>query len=164
MLDTAAVTKIFSSNKEVKKIFADLRSTYKLLCEDAHTATNQNMAKITSLSEFPYFEKGGAKSCSTVFTAVTMNITATFCILFITFFHEMHHMNKVNILNSLPRKLKAVINSWVKNIGKVIISTNINTTKTRLRWLLEPVAPKKPGHSPYSLKCGDSSGFDGEIS
>ena len=83
MLDTAAVTKIFSSNNEVKKIFTDLRSTYKLLCEDAHTATNQNMAKITSLSEFPFFEKGGAKSCSTVFTAVTMNITATFCILFI---------------------------------------------------------------------------------
>ena len=48
LFETSAKQTIFTSCSTVNKCYTNLHNDYKLLCEDAHTATLQNMAHLSS--------------------------------------------------------------------------------------------------------------------
>ncbi|WP_444898112.1 hypothetical protein [Microbulbifer sp. SSSA005] len=107
---TMHLRKTFSKkNATVTKCYQSLHSDYKLLCEDAHTATIQNMEHLSSLSDLPAYEKVKSDNSANVYVRVCKNITSVFCITFNTFYHQMHHRNKENILNSLGKDIKPVV-------------------------------------------------------
>jgi len=59
------IKKLKFFNKEPsKKIIETIYQNYKSLCEDAHTAMDINMAKISALNYFPTFEKAEAQKVS----------------------------------------------------------------------------------------------------
>ena len=97
-------------NSNLSQLFAQLCSDYANLCNDSHTSTSRNMAHVNSLEEFPTFEHTESLETSIVFSRVIKNISSAFCLRFNSFFHEMHHKNKENILISIPKKLKPIIN------------------------------------------------------
>jgi hypothetical protein len=73
------------------------------------TATVQNMGGLTSLADFPVFKNDKSKNTADVYIRVSKNITSIFCIVFNSFFHEIHHRNRENILNGVSRGVKPII-------------------------------------------------------
>lgn len=114
LFEIAAATKIISNNSLIKKHYDKLHNDYKLLCKDIHTASKLNMSNITSLVDFPSFNKIKSNECKSIFIRVSENITILLCLLFNEFYHSMHHRNKENIINALPGTLKAAINNAEK--------------------------------------------------
>lgn len=109
LFDKASIQSNLNSNNTIKTCYEGLHADYKLLCEDAHTATIQNMQHLTSLADLPSFGKEKSKSTSKIYIRITKNISSIFCILFNGFYHKMHHRNKENILNSLDRNIKPIV-------------------------------------------------------
>jgi len=109
LFDTASTQNIFSDNSAVNQCYNSLRSDYKLLCKDAHTATLQNMAHLSSLADLPTFEKNKSEKAAEVFVRTSKNITTIFNLLFNSFYHKMHHRNKENVINSLSSEVKPLI-------------------------------------------------------
>lgn len=109
LFDKASIQSNLNSNITIKTCYESLHADYKLLCEDAHTATIQNMQHLTSLADLPSFGKEKSQSTSKIYVRVTKNISSIFCILFNGFYHGMHHRNKENILNSLDRYIKPIV-------------------------------------------------------
>jgi hypothetical protein len=109
LFDKADCVAIFNRNESVKKMYIQLHADYKVLCEDAHTATTQNMEHLSSLAGLPVFKKKKAQDTRKIFIRVLNNMTGIFCILFNDFYHNMHYRNKENILNSLSRKIKSIV-------------------------------------------------------
>lgn len=109
LFDNASSQQIFNSDKNINDCYKSLHSDYKLLCEDTHTATVDNMEHLTSLSDLPTYEKERSDSSSTIFIRVSKNITSMLCIIFNTFYHRMHHRNKENILHCLNKAIKPAI-------------------------------------------------------
>lgn len=113
VFDTASKQNLFngSLNPITKFCFDSLNSDYSTLCADVHTATIQNMERLTSLADFPAFDSKKSNSTADMYIRVAKNVTSIFCLIFNRFFHEIHHRNKENILISVPRKIKPSINS-----------------------------------------------------
>lgn len=109
LFETASTQNIFTDNSTVNECYTSLHSDYKLLCKDAHTATLQNMAHLSSLADLPKFEKDKSKKASEVFVRACKNITAIFNLVFNSFFQQMHHRNKENIINSLSGEIKPLV-------------------------------------------------------
>lgn len=112
MFDVASKQCLFNNslNPLVRYCYESLHSDYKVLCADVHTATKQNMERLSSLADFPAFHAGKSNSTASFYIRVTKNITSIFCLVFNEFFHKMHHRNKENILNGVPREIKPSIN------------------------------------------------------
>jgi hypothetical protein len=115
LFEKASSQTIFSNKGDAKNSFNSLHSDYKLLCEDAHTATIQNMEHLSSLSDLPAYETEKSVDSAKIYIRVCKNITAIFCIIFNSFFHQMHHRNKENILNCLSRDVKSGITAPASN-------------------------------------------------
>lgn len=111
VFDSASKTSLFDGTKHRFSLvcFNILRDAYKDLCADAHTATTQNMEKLNSLADFPAFNVNKAKATADIYIRVAKNVNSTFCIVFNTFFHQMHHRNKENILNGVVNESKGSI-------------------------------------------------------
>tara|TARA_R110001583_G_scaffold182511_1_gene340515 strand:- start:405 stop:1025 length:621 start_codon:yes stop_codon:yes gene_type:complete len=111
IFDIASDLLIFSDavNPRIRTCYEALHGDYKLLCEDVHTATTHNMGHLTSLADLPAFHIGKSSNTADIYIRVSKNITSIFCILFNSFFHQMHHRNRENILNCLNRNLRSAI-------------------------------------------------------
>lgn len=106
LFSNASHQKIFNDKNHIKICFDSLHNDYKLLCQDTHTATVQNMEHLTSLADLPTFHKEKAANSAEVYIRISKNITSMFCMLFNGFFHKMHHRNKENVLHCLPLDIK----------------------------------------------------------
>ncbi len=106
LFEQASKLGIFNQADVIRELFDALHADYKLLCRDAHTATAQDMEHLTSLAGIPAFDQEKSLDTEDVFVRVTRAITSIFCITFNQFFHQMHHRNKENVLNSLQGKIK----------------------------------------------------------
>lgn len=100
---------VFNASKTVKDAFDQLHSDYKLLCQDTHTTTAVNMEHMTSLAGLPTFKKHKAENCRDIYVRVARNISCIFCLTFSACYHQMHHRNRENILNCLPRKMRPIV-------------------------------------------------------
>lgn len=109
LFEKAAGMAIFSSNQVIKHAFNQLHSDYKTLCKDTHTTTAANMEQMTSLAGLPVFKKQKAENCKVIYVRVAGNISCIFCIIFADVYHEMHHRNRENILNSMSKKIRPII-------------------------------------------------------
>lgn len=112
VFDIASKQTIFNgaATFATKSCYENLHNEYKVLCADAHTATVQNMERLTSLADFPAFQNEKSNGTADIYIRVSKNITSIFCIVFNEFFHSMHHRNRENILNGLSGDIKPVIN------------------------------------------------------
>jgi hypothetical protein len=121
IFDVASGLDMFSDivNPKIRECYMALHGDYKLLCEDAHTATAQNMEHLTSLADLPAFQIIKSNSTAEVYVRVSKNITSIFCILFNSFFHKMHHRNRENILNCLNRDLRSIVLAPQRSQGAV---------------------------------------------
>jgi len=109
LFETASTQNVFTDSSTVNKCYRSLHSDYKLLCKDTHTAALQNMAHLSSLADLPKFEKEKSNKASEVFVRTSKNITAIFNILFNSFYQQMHHRNKENIINCLSGEIKPFV-------------------------------------------------------
>jgi hypothetical protein len=106
LFDNAKQLPIFNTSETIKSAFYQLHSDYKLLCKDTHTAGNGNMAQLSTLSGLPIFKDKKAKDSSEVFIRILKQTTYIFCLIFSSFYHQLHHRSKENILHSVERKVK----------------------------------------------------------
>ena len=106
MLAKAKVSPCFSVDPFVKRCFENLHSDYKLLCRDAHTASEHDMQQLTSLADIPGFDCKKSKETGKVIVRATKNLTTSFCLIFNNFFHTMHHRNKENVLLGVWKDVK----------------------------------------------------------
>lgn len=109
LFEKASSQNMFNGNGNIKKCYRSLHSDYKLLCKDAHTTGVQNMEHLSSLSDLPTFEKLKSDNSAAIYVRVCKNIASVFCIVFNTFYHQMHHRNRENILNSLGSNIRLAI-------------------------------------------------------
>ncbi len=92
-----------------KDIIGSIHNEYKLLCRDTHTASDINMAKITALNYFPSFSKEEAQNISQTIIRLIQNYVSLLCLKYSEHFHNMHHRNKENIIESVPKDLRPII-------------------------------------------------------
>ena len=111
LFDNASNQNILKQNNKIKSCYKSLHADYKLLCKDAHTASVQNMAHLTSLADLPAFEADKSEDTASVFVRTSKNITSIFCLLFNQFYQNMHHRNRENILNCLSRDIKPFVSA-----------------------------------------------------
>ncbi|WP_299773019.1 hypothetical protein [uncultured Pseudoteredinibacter sp.] len=109
LFERASKQEVFRKEGNIRKCYESLHSDYKTLCEDAHTASVHNMEHLTSLSDLPAYEKEKSGSSAEIYVRICRNITAIFCIRFNSFYHQMHHRNRENILNSLSSEIKSIV-------------------------------------------------------
>jgi len=109
LFDNAGDSIIFNSSSIVKNSFKALHSKYKELCKDTHTATAKNMENITSLVDYPKYMEGKSASTKDIFISIVKDILVILCISFNELYHKMHHRNKENILNSLPKATRQAV-------------------------------------------------------
>jgi hypothetical protein len=92
-----------------KSIFDSIHQDYKILCQDTHTAANINMQHITALQYFPTFNLGEASQISETVARLVSNYNTLICLKYNGYFHKMHHRNKENIIENLPKKIRPLI-------------------------------------------------------
>lgn len=97
------------SLSENKNQLNNLRSTYRSLCYDVHTAGQENMAQLSALNYFPGFDKESASNSAIIFIRVVDCYLTLLCLSFKSFFLDMHHTNLDIILSILPKKTKLLI-------------------------------------------------------
>lgn len=106
LFEKAKVLNIFTTSLVIKNTFNQLHSDYKILCKDTHTDNAANMDLLSSLAGLPVFKKEKAASTKLILVRVSKNINILFCMIFNDFYHKMHHRNRENVLNSIPKKVK----------------------------------------------------------
>lgn len=109
LFERANVLRIFNDNENVRQLYDLLHNDYKLLCEDAHTAAEQNMEHLSSLAGLPVYKSKKAEDTKKVYVRIARAVAGMYCIQFNSFFHIMYHRNKDNILNCMNRELKSII-------------------------------------------------------
>lgn len=111
MFDTIKGLDFFSKNPLTLKIFNKIHQSYKLLCQDVHTATIHNMANISAMSYFPSFNKLEAESVC----KYTIELIPCYLILLLlkynTQFHRFHHINKEIIIEPISKSYRRKINN-----------------------------------------------------
>lgn len=109
LFEKAKELKIFNTSAQVKTAYDKLHNFYVELCKDTHTSFAENMDKITTLADFPLYKKEKSKQASDIFINVTKNILFLKCSIFNQIYHKMHHKNRENIINSIPKTLRPTI-------------------------------------------------------
>lgn len=92
-----------------KSILASLHADYKELCKDIHTATKANMEHLTALEYFPAYNKKASDSISEICSRLTSNFLTLACLKYKYVFLKMHHLNRENVLVSVPKALRPLI-------------------------------------------------------
>lgn len=111
MFDNIKKLDFFSKDLLNLSAFDKIHQSYKLLCQDVHTATVSNMANISALNYFPSFQK---QEASSVFQYVLSLIPCYLTLLLIKYnsqFHKFHHRNKEIIIQSIPKEYRPVVNN-----------------------------------------------------
>lgn len=96
-------------NDPNKLIIDSIHQDYKELCEDVHTATRLNMQHITALKYFPTFDIKEANELSNLLMRLVSSYNSLIAIKYNHHFHKMHHRNKENIIETIPRRLRPLI-------------------------------------------------------
>lgn len=86
-----------------------LHQGYKILCQDTHTATTMNMANITALNYFPRFDLHEASQLANISVGLVSAYNTLLAIKFNSYFHKMHHRNKENIMGSIKKQYRPII-------------------------------------------------------
>ena len=109
MFDNIKGLDFFSNNPLTLAVFNKIHQSYKLLCQDVHTATVHNMANISALNYFPSFNKSEAESVC----KYTINLIPCYLVLLLlnynAHFHIFHHINKEIIMEPISRKYRPKI-------------------------------------------------------
>ena len=92
-----------------KEIFESIHNTYKLLCEDIHTASKLNMANITALTYFPTNDIKKIENFTNTSTRLVCNYIDLLAFKYNSYFHHMHHRNKEIILENISREYRRQI-------------------------------------------------------
>ena len=101
----------FFNNDVNKKIINHIHNKYKLLCKDVHTATNINMANISSLNYFPSFNKTNADQISDFTLGLISDYLSLLILKYNSQYHKMHYKNKAIIIDTIPKKIRPLINN-----------------------------------------------------
>lgn len=99
----------FNSSTTINQSYKVLHSKYKELCKDTHTASSHNMEHITSLMDYPKYMEEKSNTTGNIFISVVQNILTILCLIFNELYHKMHHRNKENIINSVPRLSRPLV-------------------------------------------------------
>ncbi len=94
-----------------KHLIGLIHAKYKLLCEDVHTATEVNMASISSLNFFPKFILQEANTFNTTAAKLIECYVTLFCLKHNAFYHQIHFKNKSIIRKAIPNNYKDLINN-----------------------------------------------------
>lgn len=113
VFDKANNITIFKSSDTINKAYQNLHSKYIELCKDTHTASLSNMEQITSLADYPKYMEEKSNLTREIFIVVVKDMLIILCLCFNGLYHKIHHRNKDNILNSLPKSCKSLINSSI---------------------------------------------------
>lgn len=108
IFDNVKVLPFFLTEPQ-KSIFNKIHSDYKILCQDTHTATINNMQQITALNYFPTFDMKKADNVSEFFIELVSLYCTLICIKYNNHFQRMHHRNKESIIENIPREFRALI-------------------------------------------------------
>lgn len=111
VFDKANSIATFKSSDTINKAYHDLHSKYVELCQDTHTASLSNMEHITSLADYPKYAEEKSNLTREIFITIVKDMLIILCLCFNSLYHKMHRRNKENILNSLPKFCKSLINS-----------------------------------------------------
>ncbi|WP_133306358.1 hypothetical protein [Pseudomonas syringae] len=109
LFELSAKLQVFTAHSTIKCYFDQLHSDYKILCRDTHTASFENMEQITSLDGLPVYAKAKAVSAKDLYVRVSQGFTVMVCLLLNAEFHKMHHRNRENILNAVPKSIRPLI-------------------------------------------------------
>lgn len=109
VFEKANISSVFNASITINDAYQLLHSRYATLCEDTHTATSNNMEYITSLADYPQYIVDKSDSTKDLFVSTVQHILLILCLTFNKIYHSMHHRNKENILNSIPKSYKRFI-------------------------------------------------------
>jgi hypothetical protein len=97
------------ADEPLKSCFNDIRKQYSDLCEDTHTARKSNMQHISALNYFPTQDIVSARKISDIFVSLTQSYIFIIAMKFNQQFHQIHHVNKSNIMNSIKKSNRPVV-------------------------------------------------------
>lgn len=101
----------FLSSEHIQPCFNEMRIIYSELCKDTHTANIKNMQLISSLNYFPTQDLNKIKNIANIFISLTQIYIFIISMKFNNEFHQIHHLNKSNIIRSIKKsKRPAVLN------------------------------------------------------
>lgn len=109
LFDEAGNCSVFNKFEDSKKSFAALHQSYKELCNDTHTSTEQQMEKVSSLINYPKYIPSKSESTKNVFLSVVKHILVILNLSFNDLFQRMHHSNRTNILISIPKAVRPIV-------------------------------------------------------
>lgn len=104
---------LFFEENSAKELFGLIHGEYKNLCQDAHTATDENMQHITALKYFPTFQLDEATDISNSLMRLVSSYITLLCLKYNNHFIRMHHRNKENVIENIPKKFRALVNGLV---------------------------------------------------
>jgi len=99
----------FFNQEPQKTLFDSIHHDYKLLCQDTHTASDINMQHITALNYFPTFDLIEAAQVSEILMRLVASYNTIICIKYNDHFQKMHHRNKENIIENIPKTFRPLI-------------------------------------------------------
>ena len=96
----------FFSKSPQNELLNVIHQKYKLLCQDVHTASSINMNHISALKYFPTFSKKNAEHVSDTLLQLVSSYNTLIGIKYTAYFPKMHHRNRENILENVPKKYR----------------------------------------------------------
>lgn len=99
----------FFANEPQKGLFDAIHQDYKILCQDTHTAAEINMQHITALKYFPTFSLIDATQLSDILMRLVSSYNTLICLKYNEYFQKMHHRNKENIIENIPKPFRPLI-------------------------------------------------------
>lgn len=99
----------FFANEPQRSLFDTIHQDYKLLCQDTHTAADINMQHITALKYFPTFSINDATQLSDILMRLVSSYNTLICLKYNEHFQKMHHRNKENIIENIPKPFRPLI-------------------------------------------------------
>lgn len=91
--------------------FQQMRSEYTKLCKHVHTSDKLHMAHTNLLGLFPRYDATQAAHFFRSFTSVSLYITTMNCLMFRSQLFAMHHSNRDQIFDVLPRTTRRALSS-----------------------------------------------------
>ncbi|MFU2508912.1 hypothetical protein [Pseudoalteromonas sp. ASV78] len=108
IFDEASKISLFSDDL-LNSCFNDIKKQYADLCEDTHTARKSNMQHISALNYFPTQDIANARKISDIFVSLTQSYIFIIAMKFNQQFHQIHHVNKSNIMKAIKKSNRPVV-------------------------------------------------------
>jgi hypothetical protein len=99
----------FFKDNQNRPLFEVLKTYYGALCASVHTATFQNMQRISALGYFPHFSNENAKSVATNLISISENFLSILCLMFPEVLYTMHFKNRDVIIPILDRNTRQIL-------------------------------------------------------